>query len=117
MNFWKSSFGYLFGGILAALLTYFLTDGLLDTAARGAISIGVLMVIWWVSEALPMPVVALLPLVAFPILKIAKTDVVAASYANPAIYLFFGGFMLGLAIEKWKTSYERSHSIVTFDYL
>ncbi|MBK9686351.1 MAG: anion permease [Saprospiraceae bacterium] len=88
MNFWKSSFWYLFGGILAALLTYFLTDGLLDPAARGAISIGVLMVIWWVSEALPMPVVALVPLVAFPILKIAKTDAVAASYSNPAIYLF-----------------------------
>ena len=112
MNFWKSSFGYLFGGIIAALLTYFLTEGLLDPAARGAISIGVLMVIWWVSEALPMPVVALVPLVAFPILKIAKTDDVAASYANPAIYLFFGGFMLGLAIEKWNLHKRIALSII-----
>lgn len=60
-----------------------------------------LMITWWVTEALPMPVVALLPLVLFPLLHIAKPDEAAAPYANPVIFLFMGGFMLGLAIEKW----------------
>jgi sodium-dependent dicarboxylate transporter 2/3/5 len=54
-----------------------------------------------VTEALPMPVVALLPLVVFPLLKISSMEEAAAPYANPAIFLFMGGFMLGLAIEKW----------------
>ena len=53
------------------------------------------MVVWWVS-GFTMPVVALLPLVAFPLLGINKTEAVAASYANPAIYLFLEGFILGL---------------------
>jgi len=48
-----------------------------------------------------MPVVALLPLILFPLLKISKLDETAAPYANPVIFLFMGGFMLGLAIEKW----------------
>ena len=60
-----------------------------------------LMITWWVTEALPMPVVALLPLILFPLLHIAKLEETAAPYANPVIFLFMGGFMLGLAIEKW----------------
>lgn len=59
------------------------------------------MITWWVAEALPMPVVALLPIILFPLLKIATLEETAAPYANPVIFLFMGGFMLGLAIEKW----------------
>ena len=55
----------------------------------------------WVTEALPMPVVALFPLILFPVLSIADLKSVALSYADPIIFLFMGGFMLGLAIEKW----------------
>ena len=59
------------------------------------------MITWWVTEALPMPVVALLPLILFPILHIADIKSVASNYTDPVIFLFMGGFMLGLAIEKW----------------
>ncbi len=48
-----------------------------------------------------MPVVALLPLILFPLFNIAPIEATAASYANPVIFLFMGGFMLGLAIQKW----------------
>jgi sodium-dependent dicarboxylate transporter 2/3/5 len=101
MKWWKSSYVFFGAGILLALLFYLLAPANFDEPARRAVSVGILMVVWWVSEALPMPVVALVPLVAFPLLRIDKTEAVAASYANPAIYLFFGGFILGLAIEKW----------------
>ncbi len=69
--------------------------------AAKVLAIAGLMITWWVTEALPMPVVALLPLILFPLLKISKLDETAAPYANPIIFLFMGGFMLGLAIEKW----------------
>lgn len=59
------------------------------------------MIIWWVTEALPMPVVALLPLILFPVLNISNLRQTATPYADPIIFLFMGGFMLGLAIEKW----------------
>jgi sodium-dependent dicarboxylate transporter 2/3/5 len=48
-----------------------------------------------------MPVVALLPLILFPIFGVSEIKAVAPSYSDPVIFLFMGGFMLGLAIEKW----------------
>ncbi len=73
----------------------------MSPGAAKVLAIGGLMITWWVTEALPMPVVALLPLILFPILSVSKLEETAASYANPVIFLFLGGFMLGLAIEKW----------------
>ena len=73
----------------------------MSPVAAKVLAIAGLMITWWVTEALPMPVVALLPLIFFPLLKISKLDETAAPYANPVIFLFLGGFMLGLAIEKW----------------
>ncbi len=91
----------LTGGIVIALIFYFLNPfGVSDTAAK-VLAVAALMITWWVTEALPMPVVALLPLILFPLLKVSKLDETAAPYANPVIFLFLGGFMLGLAIEKW----------------
>jgi solute carrier family 13 (sodium-dependent dicarboxylate transporter), member 2/3/5 len=72
-----------------------------ETIANRAVACALLMVSLWVSEALPMPVVALMPLVLFPVLGIANTEETALPYANPVIFLFMGGFMIGLAIQKW----------------
>lgn len=92
----------LFAGVAVSLLLYFVNPfGVSDSAAK-VLAIGGLMITWWVTEALPMPVVALLPLILFPLVNGAKLDETAAAYANPVIFLFLGGFMLGLAIEKWK---------------
>ncbi|MEK7224192.1 MAG: DASS family sodium-coupled anion symporter, partial [Bacteroidota bacterium] len=71
-----------------------------ESAAR-VLAVAGLMITWWVTEALPMPVVALLPLILFPLLQINTIKATASSYGNEVIFLFMGGFMLGLAIEKW----------------
>ncbi len=91
----------LLAGIVVSLLLYFLNPFSVDEEANKVLAIAGLMITWWVTEALPMPVVSLLPLILFPLLKIAKLEDTAAPYANPIIFLFMGGFMLGLAIEKW----------------
>ncbi len=91
----------LFSGIAVSLLLYFVNPFGVSPAAAKVLAIAGLMITWWVTEALPMPVVALVPLILFPLLKISKLDETAAPYANPVIFLFMGGFMLGLAIEKW----------------
>ncbi|MBD0297259.1 MAG: anion permease, partial [Flavisolibacter sp.] len=85
---------------IAVFLYWYNPFGLAPDSNK-VVAIAVLMIGTWVTEALPMPVVALFPLVLFPIFGIAAFDVVAPSYANPVIFLFMGGFMLGLAIEKW----------------
>lgn len=60
-----------------------------------------LMASWWSTEAIPIPVTSLLPLVLAPALGIGDIKETAASYANPIIYLFLGGFLLGIAMQVW----------------
>ncbi|HUF28784.1 MAG TPA: SLC13 family permease [Gemmatimonadaceae bacterium] len=63
-------------------------------------AVAVLMATWWVSEAVPIPATALLPLALFPVLGIMPIGEASAPFANPVIYLFLGGFLLALAVEK-----------------
>lgn len=63
-------------------------------------AVGLWMAIWWATEAIPVAVTAFLPLIVFPLLGVASTPEIAAPYANPIIYLFFGGFVVALAIER-----------------
>ncbi len=60
------------------------------------------MLTWWISQAVPIGVTSLLPMILFPLAGIAELKNTAANYASPIIYLFFGGFVLGIALEKWQ---------------
>jgi sodium-dependent dicarboxylate transporter 2/3/5 len=64
-------------------------------------AMGLLMAIWWATEAVPIAVTALLPLVFFPLLGIADIDRAAAPFANKVIFLFLGGFVIALAMQRW----------------
>src|SRR5699024_7617630 len=56
---------------------------------------------WWITEAVPIPVTSLLPLVLFPITGGLEIGDTASSYGDETIFLFMGGFMIALAMEKW----------------
>ena len=73
----------------------------MDPQAWRAAAVGLWMAIWWATEAIPVPVTAFLPIVVFEPLGIATLRDAAAPYANPIIYLFLGGFMMALALERW----------------
>lgn len=92
---------------LAAALALFLLvlllpapEGLPPAGWRVA-AVVVLMAVLWMTEAVPLAATALLPLVLFPALGVAPVDAAAAPYANPLIFLFMGGFLIALAIERW----------------
>jgi solute carrier family 13 (sodium-dependent dicarboxylate transporter), member 2/3/5 len=98
----------LFAGPILALAVYFLLPreaGGLSDAARACGGVATLMAVWWMTEALPLEATALLPLVLLPLTGIYESGSAfkraAAPYADPAIFLFLGGFMIALAIEKW----------------
>ena len=75
-------------------------EGMEPTAQRtGAVAF--LMASWWISEAAHIAVTALLPLVLFPMLGILPSRAVSAHYANHIIFLFLGGFIIAIAMEKW----------------
>ena len=87
----------------AAALLMILSDapaGLSDSGWTTA-AIGVLMAVWWATEAVPIAVTALLPLVVFPLLGIASIQETAAPYSNKVIYLFLGGFIVAFAMQRW----------------
>jgi sodium-dependent dicarboxylate transporter 2/3/5 len=62
---------------------------------------GVLMAIWWATEAVPIAVTALLPIVLFPLLGIATIEDTVKPYSNKVIYLFLGGFVVAFAMQRW----------------
>lgn len=64
-------------------------------------AVGVLMAVWWATEAVPIAITALLPLVAFPLFGIASIQETAAPYSNKVIYLFLGGFIVAFAMQRW----------------
>ena len=72
----------------------------LDRTAAITAGIAVMMAVAWVSEVVPIPVTSLFPLVLFPAFGIADASDVAASYGKPTIYLFLGGFLLALGLQR-----------------
>ncbi|RME21471.1 MAG: SLC13/DASS family transporter [Candidatus Zixiibacteriota bacterium] len=60
-----------------------------------------LMAIWWVTEAIPIPATAMIPVALFPLMGIMSGNVVAGQYFNNIIFLFIGGFIMALAMERW----------------
>jgi sodium-dependent dicarboxylate transporter 2/3/5 len=64
-------------------------------------AIAILMAFWWVSEAIPIGITSFLPLILFPLLGVLNGRTVANSYINDVIFLFIGGFLMALAMEKW----------------
>lgn len=69
-------------------------------AAWRTTAVAALMAIWWITEVIPIAATALLPIALFPLLGVMSIADAAAPFANPIIYLFMGGFMLALALEK-----------------
>lgn len=92
----------LVAAVVAFLLLLALpAPGGLDPQGTRVAAVVLLMAILWMTEALPLAVTALLPLVLLPTLGIATIEQAAAPYANPLIFLFMGGFVIALAIERW----------------
>lgn len=65
------------------------------------LAMALLMLCWWVTEAVPLPVSALLPMLLLPLLGIVNIQKASAPYADPIVFLFMGGFMVAVAMEKW----------------
>lgn len=97
----RRQFGLLLGPVLfMSLLLLPLPEGM-GPDARSVAAVTALMALWWISEAIPMAATALLPIVLFPLLGVMSTAETTSSYANHLIYLFLGGFLIAMAMQKW----------------
>lgn len=88
------------GPLLALLLGLTLASLGQSTEICWTAGITLLCAIWWVAEAIPIPVTSLLPLAVFPLVGVLTPNQVGQAYGNPLILLYLGGFMLSMAMEK-----------------
>lgn len=103
--------GLLLGPLLAVAVHALLPHEVRDDAGklisgltwegRAAASIGVWMITWWLTEAIPLEATSLIPIAVFPVLGVVPIKQAAAPYADDVIFLFMGGMFLGCAMEKW----------------
>ena len=101
MNFLRENKGFVLGLILALFIFSLPTPDGLSLEAHRTAAIFLLMGTWWATEAVPVAVTALVPLALFPLLGVVDIQSAADPYANKTIYLFFGGFLIATAIQKW----------------
>ena len=87
-------------GPLLAGLILLLPEPLFNPLMDKIFAASLWMVVWWITEAVSISITALLPIVLFPLLGISSIGQVTVHYANPIVFLFFGGFVIALALEK-----------------
>lgn len=90
----------LIAGPIVFLILSNLPFDIVSQKGDPVIAVAVWMLIWWITEAVSISVTALLPLLLFPLLKILPIAEVGANYGSPIVFLFFGGFVMALALEK-----------------
>lgn len=93
--------GFFLGPILFAIMMLLPAPEGMKIEAWRVAAVTVLMAVWWISEAIPIPATSLMPIALFPLLGIMKSKAATAPYANHLIYLFMGGFFLAVTMERW----------------
>ncbi len=97
----RQNLGLVFGPILFVSMLLMPLPADMSPDALKVAAVACLMAIWWVSEAAPIAATALLPIVLFPVLGVMSTAATTSAYANHLIYLFMGGFLIAVTMQKW----------------
>jgi len=98
----KHRVGLFLGPLLFILIILFYHPNGLSIAANAVLASAIWIAVWWITEAVPIAVTALLPIVLFPLSGGMGLNETTASYGHKYVFLYIGGFILALAIEKWK---------------
>lgn len=101
MNISIRHYGLICGLLFFALMMNLPAPEGLSIEGWHVLAVALWMISWWLTEAVPIPVTALVPLVAFPLLGLGTLKDIAYDYANDAIFLTLGGFMIGAALQRW----------------
>lgn len=98
----KQRIGLILGPTVALLLLLFFDLEPGNPNVTRCAAVAALMAVWWISEAIPIPATALLPVALFPLLGVMNGGAVAGEYFNSIIFLFVGGFIVALAMQRWE---------------
>ncbi len=98
--------GYFLGPFLFLLTFLFAAPDGMSDAAWKVCGLAMWMSCWWITEAMPLPVASMLPVIVLPTLNISPLKIVMIPYANPIVFLIFGGFVISLAMQKWNLHFR-----------
>lgn len=101
MNISKKQIGLILGPLAFIYIFFFLKVDDLEHAAQAILASVAWIAIWWITEAIPIYITALLPLILFPLTGGLSLSETATPYGHKYIFLYMGGFILAIAIEKW----------------
>jgi sodium-dependent dicarboxylate transporter 2/3/5 len=97
----KQAIGLIAGLVVSVIILLFFDLDPSNPLVTRTAAVAALMAIWWITEAIPIPATALLPVALFPMLGIMSGKATAATYFNNVIFLFIGGFIVALAMQRW----------------
>jgi len=100
MNSISKNLSLLLGPLSFASIWWWQPAGL-DVAQAKVLGVVAWMLVWWIAESVPMGVTSLLPIILFPILGVLSLEKTCLAYSNRYVFLFLGGFLIALAMEKW----------------
>jgi len=100
MQIYKEQFKKIGFGLLVGLIVLLISVNIFNFTQASLLGLIALLVVLWTNEGLPLAVVSLLPIVLFPAFSILTTKSTSVNYAHPIIFLFLGGFLLAIAVEK-----------------
>jgi len=107
-------FGFVVAPIIFLFLIFFTDLEPGKPQVTYTLAIAILMAIWWITEVVPLAVTALIPVVLFPLFGIMNGKTVSATYFNHVIFLFIGGFLVALAMQKWNLHKRIALKILMF---
>ena len=112
MNSTGKNLSLLLGPLSFAIIWWLQPAGL-DVAQAKVLGVVAWMLIWWIAESVPMGVTSLLPIILFPLLGVLSLEKTCLAYSNRYVFLFLGGFLIALAMEKWNLHRRLALNIVS----
>ncbi|WP_353423415.1 DASS family sodium-coupled anion symporter [Staphylococcus xylosus] len=109
----KQKIGLILGPLL--FLIFYFIPGItgLDDSPRAVLAVTLFVATWWITEAIPIPATSLLPLILLPLTGGTDEVIASSAYADPIVFMYMGGFIIALAIEKWNLHKRIAMTIIS----